>query len=123
MKVSELFSRALALLNEDEGRARVYKKNCLPLVNQLLAQCLSTENAIREAKGQSLLTNVGKVEAMTDTVPYDDNFVSACMPYGLAALFSADDDRSMANAMGVQFEELKAGYQAANFQNIRNYYA
>lgn len=122
MKVSELFSRALALLNEEEGRARVYKKNCLPLVNQLLAQCLSTENAIREAKGQALLTTVGKVESMTDVIPYDENFVSACMPYGLAALFSADDDRSMANAMGAQFEELKAGYQAANFQNIRNYY-
>lgn len=122
MKVSELFSRALALLNEEEGRARVYKKNCLPLVNQLLAQCLSTENAIREAKGQALLTTVGKVESMTDVIPYDENFVSACMPYGLAALFSADDDRSMANAMGAQFEELKAVYQAANFQNIRNYY-
>ena len=82
MKVSELFSRALALLNEEEGRARVYKKNCLALVNQLLAQCLSTENAIREAKGQALLTTVGKVESMTDVIPYDENFVSACMPYG-----------------------------------------
>lgn len=82
MKVSELFRRSLALLNEDESRARVFKRNCIPLVNQLLAQCLSTENAIREADGRPALKTAETVEGFDDTVPYDENFVSGCMPYG-----------------------------------------
>ena len=122
MKVSELFRRSLALLNEDESRARVFKRNCIPLVNQLLAQCLSTENAIREADGRPALKTAETVDGFDDTVPYDENFVSGCMPYGLAALLCADEDRSMANAMSAQFEDLKKTYQHVNYEAIRNYY-
>lgn len=122
MKVIDLFRRSLALLNEDESRSRVFKRNCIPLVNQLLAQCLSTENTIREAGGRPVLKRAETVEGFDDTIPYDENFVSGCMPYGLAALLCADDDRSMANAMSGQFEELKKTYQYANYEAIRNYY-
>ncbi len=122
MKVIDLFRRSLALLNEDESRSRVFKRNCIPLVNQLLAQCLSTENTIREAGGRPVLKKAETVEGFDDTIPYDENFVSGCMPYGLAALLCADDDRSMANAMSAQFEELKKTYQYVNYEAIHNYY-
>ena len=122
MKVIDLFRRSLALLNEDESRSRVFKRNCIPLVNQLLAQCLSTENTLREAGGRPVLKKAETVEGFDDTIPYDENFVSGCMPYGLAALLCADDDRSMANAMSGQFEELKKTYQYVNYEAIHNYY-
>ena len=122
MKVNELFRRALALLGEDEARSRVFKRNCIPLINQLLAQCLSTENAIRESKGKQTLAIAGTVEGFDDVIPYDENFVEGCLAYGLAALFCADDDRSMSNAMGAQFEELKKTYHVVNYSSIQNCY-
>lgn len=122
MTVSDLFSRSLALLNEDESRCRAFKRNCIPLVNQLLADCLTTENAIRESKGKALLKTAAEVGTFDDTVPYDVNFVNACLPYGLAALLCSDDDRSMSNAMGAQYEDFKKSYKPVNFEPINNYY-
>ena len=122
LKVSELFSRALALLNEDESRAKNFKRNALPLINQLFIQCLSTENALREAKGIEQLERADVAKGFEHEIIYDENFVSECMPYGLAALLCADDDRSMSNAMGEQFEELKRKYNVVNFSDITNHY-
>lgn len=122
MKVSEVFERALALLNEDESRAKSFKKNVLPLVNQLLAQCFGTENAIRESKDAPILERADVANSLDYEIIYNEDFVSNCLPYGLAALLCADDDRSMSNAMGEQFERLKKSYHVANYANIKNHY-
>ncbi len=123
LKVSELFSRALALLNEDESRAKSFKKNVLPLVNQILAQTLSAENAIRDAAGEMRLDEAQKVSGFDEDICYNKNFAAECFPYALAALLCADDDKPMSNAMGDEFERLKKKYSVANFEDINNCYA
>lgn len=122
MKVSELFSRALALLNEDESRARVFRRNCLPLVNQLLAQTFCSENGLRASMGEELLKCAQSVSDFDEQICYNENFVSECMPYALASLLCADDDRSMSNAMGEEFERLRKKYSVTDFADITDWY-
>ena len=122
LKASEIFSRALALLNEDESRARGFKKNAVLLINQLLAQCLSVENSLRESKGNEELECAQVIEKLEDEICYEQNFVCECMAYGLAALLCADDDKPMSNAMGEEFERLKRKYMVAQYQDITNHY-
>lgn len=123
MKVRDLYLRALALLNEEEGRARVYKKNALALTNQLLAQCLEVENSLREAKGADKLEKAQSVEDFDALIIYDQNFVSAAMPYGLASLLCADEDKVMSNAMADEFDRIKKKYSVVTFEDITNAYA
>ncbi len=123
MRVHDLYLRALALLNEEEGRARVYRKNALALTNQLLAQCMETENSLREAKGVATLEKAQVVENFETEIIYDENFVSAAMPYGLASLLCADEDKVMSNAMAREFDRIKRKYSVVNFEDIKNAYA
>ena len=122
MKAGEIFSRALALLNEDESRWEKFKKNAKELINQLLAQCFSIENSLRGSKNMELLERAQVIETLEDEICYDERFVSECMAYGLASLLCADDDKPMSNAMGAEFERLKRKYMVANFEDIQNHY-
>lgn len=123
MKVHDLYLRALALLGEDEARARVYKKNALALINQLLAQCIGVENSLREASGVEALEKAQRVESFDDVIIYDENFVSAAMPYGLASLLCSDEDKVTANAMAREFDRIKRKYSVVTFGDIANAYA
>lgn len=122
MKAGEIFSRALALLNEDESRARNFKKNAKELINQLLAQCFSVENSLRDLKNIETLEHPQIIETLEDEIYYDENFVSECMAYGLASLLCADDDKPMSNAMGAEFDRLKRKHMVAGFEDITNHY-
>lgn len=122
MNVRSLYLRALALLNEDEATTRVYKKNALSLVNQLLAQCVGVENSLREAKGAVGLEKAQTVESFDDEIIYDEEFVSAAMGYGLASLLCADEDKAMSNAMAGEFDRIKKRCSVANFEEIKNAY-
>lgn len=122
MKVSELFLRAMALLNENEKSHKSFVKNALPLVNQVLAQNLSLENGLREANGEEILKCADYADDFEHEIIYDENFVCECMPYALASLMCADDDRSMSNALGEEFEALKRKYKVVNYNDIINHY-
>lgn len=122
MNVRSIYLRALALLNEDEATARVYKKNALSLVNQLLAQCVGVENSLRAAKGVRELEKAQTVESFDDEIAYDEGFVNAAMGYGLASLLCADEDKAMSNAMAGEFDRITGRYSVANFEDIKNAY-
>jgi len=112
----------MALLNEDESRSGKFKKNAKPLINQLLAQCFSIENSLRDSKQIKLLEKAQVIEKLEDEICYDEGFVSECMAYGLASLLCADDDKPMSNAMGAEFEMLKRKHMVASFEDIKNHY-
>ena len=122
LKAAEIFSRSLALLNEDESRARNFKKNAKPLINQLLAQCFSIENSLRDSKNIAPLEKAQVIENLDDEISYDESFVSECMAYGLASLLCADDDKPMSNAMGAEFDRLKRKHMVVGFEDITNHY-
>ncbi len=122
MKVSELFLRAMALLGESEKSHKSFVKNALPLVNQVLSQNLSLENGLREANGKETIMRADHADDFDHEIIYDENFVCECMPYALASLMCADDDRSMSNALGEEFESLKRKYKVVTYNDITNHY-
>ena len=115
MTVNELYRSALALLNTDEMRVKSYPRQKIPFVNLLLAKYFSLENWIREGKNEEKLDTVPEADGPAYEIPYDEKFVRECLPYALAAMFAADDDRDIANVYSAMFERLCDKYKEAYF--------
>lgn len=122
MTVHELYLQALALLGEREGHAREYPRLCVPLVNLLLAECMSTENSIRRAKGEALLTAPPVVNQFSDVVPCDASLESAVLPYGLASMLAIDDEPVKASALSALYEQNRRAASQAAFAQIHSVY-
>ena len=122
MTVLELYNTALALLNEVGTDAKDYPKLKLPYINLILAQCFVTENWIRRRKGEELLDAVPQVAYDSDVLVYDAQFVRECLPYLLASMLAADEDRDLSSVYAKMFARLEDKYLTVFGEQITDVY-
>lgn len=93
MKVIECFERAIGFLPEAKGEDPTLLKFAVPWTNQLLADTMEAENAIRENAGEPVLASPPVVHDNEQEIPYHSPLVEKAFPYGMARwLFREDDD-------------------------------
>lgn len=119
-----LYDAALALLSEEKQRVKDYPKFKIALTNQVVAECFSINNVLRELDGFTAFNKeeMPMVETSEDVIPYDIRLLRECMPYGLAALLVMDDDKEKCAVFSNQFELLKSKYSRAQAKDIINNY-
>lgn len=124
MTVQQLYEAALALLSEQVQRAKSYNHFKIPIVNQIIAECFDTNNAIRIADGLEPLhkSQMPYMTGENDEIPYDIRLLRECMPYGVASLLVIDDDKSKATVFSQQYESYKAKCSVAVSDEIVDVY-
>jgi hypothetical protein len=124
MTVLELYTAALALLEEEVARAKSYNKFKIPIINQIIAECFDVNNSIRVADGLEPFdkTQIPLVSKDEDVIPYDIQLLRECMPYGVASRLVVGDDKSIATAYSQQYEQYKSSRSCAVPEQICNVY-
>ena len=110
MTGTELYTRAIALLGLRESEVKYYEELALECLNQLLDDHLWEQNALCAAKGVDGLTTAPEMSALTQNIPYEENMVRECFPYGLAAMLVAEEDHEEYNRMNEEMERRIAYY-------------
>ena len=122
MTVLELYTMALALLNELDTDTKDYPRLKIPYINLALAQCFTTENWIRRRKGLPLLESIPAVCKDSDVLIYDTAYVRECMVYLLAAMLATDEDRDLANVYSNMYTQLTQKHLTVFPENITDVY-
>lgn len=120
MTGEQLFQRAAALLGQELPDAAYLRTFALPCVNQLLWDTLHCQHALAVSRGQAPPQSAPVLIRFEDEIPYEEDLVSACFPYGLAALLAADDDREEYNRFSAEFERRLSGYCPCEFTALED---
>ena len=124
MTAEDVYTAALALIFEDEQTAGDYKTFSPALINLLLPGLFSVNNAIREVRGKEPLTELPRVSAFTDEIPYEDDLVIGAMPYGLAEKLVYDDmDMDKVGYFNSQYVNAVNALTQVKPQDIEDVYA
>ena len=105
MTGNECFYAALNLLSETPDTGVYYEQFALGALNQLLAGNLREINAVRSAHGENALTAPPRITTLSEQIPADECLAAECLPYGLAALLVADDDKAKFNWAAAEYAE------------------
>ncbi len=84
MTVKECYEAAVAFLPEKPEENPEMQKFMLNWCNMLLAENFNYENFLREVKGKARLENTPVLNDGEQEIPYDENFVRAVFPLGMA---------------------------------------
>ena len=96
MKIKKIFTSALSLCGES-NTAPYLADFAVDWANTLLAELYETEQSIRAANGEQLLSTVPVLITAEDEAPYDDTLVRGAFVLGFAALIcDLCDDRELA---------------------------
>lgn len=85
----EVLKMSLDLLYEDTTEYNAY---VVTHFNTLIPELYETEQSIRTAKGEELLTEVPFIASLDDVIPYDERILRGAMPFGLASYIVLDDN-------------------------------
>lgn len=92
MTAAELLDNALAVLATTRAESPDYCEYAVPLINLLLAELFEYNNALLAAKGRPEQSGIGKISALDDELPIEEELARTAMPMGLCAQFVMDDD-------------------------------
>ncbi len=110
MTGKQIYDRAVALLGLGNEDVAYYEEFALHCLNQMLADTLWQENALRNAKGMPALTAVPKLSELNAELPYDAAMTDECFAYGLAALLTAEEDIDAYRRMQEAYETRRQYY-------------
>ena len=91
MKVRECYERALSFVPEDTADASL-EGYAVSWANQLLADTLEAENAIRKAAGEEELSSPPTVSSPEEEIPYHGALTAKAFPYGMARWIFRDEE-------------------------------
>ena len=87
----EIYKAASAYLYERDNEDEESKEFSVPFLNTLLMEALPYENSIRRSKDMTELETAPTIISLNDTIDYHDSITRIALPYGLAALFFAEN--------------------------------
>ena len=87
----EIYKAASAYLYERDNEDEESKEFSVPFLNTLLMEALPYENSIRLSKGMPELETAPTIISLNDTIDYHDSITRVALPYGLAALYFAEN--------------------------------
>ena len=123
MTVDELLSQAMALMGEQEKDRRGYTPFTAGILNTLMADCFSVNNALRERAGKEPLAEIPKVTLLTDVVSFEYEAMVNLLPYGLAFyLLMQDDENDKANIFSASYEANKMKIAQAQYERTEDWY-
>lgn len=105
MTGTECYYAALNLLGETRDTGAYYEQFALGALNQLLTNSLREINALRAAQHEVPFAAPPQLTSLEEDIPADACLVSECLPYGLAALLVADDDKAKFNWAASEYAE------------------
>ena len=116
MTGTQLLASAAALIHE--ANPSDYDGFALSFINILLAETYDVNNRLRLAAGEEEMTSIPQLNALTDTITYEDALVFNPLPYGLAVKLIADDrDNAFWNMLHAEYvnriNEVDRGYVTA----------
>lgn len=92
MTANQLYESALALMIESTATAGDYNDFALPVINGLLAETFSANNALRIKAGKEELKEIPTLSSLLDEVEYEPILLRTALPYGICAKLIIDDD-------------------------------
>jgi hypothetical protein len=98
----DVYVRALSLLGETVGRDKAFSELALPLLNQIIIQSESINRSIEASKGLDT-SKSHQIDYLKAEILMDEELVSECFPYGLAALLCVNEDREHFNWLNYEF--------------------
>lgn len=104
MTGTEIYERAIALLGLSCKDVSYYKEMAVECLNQMLANTLWQQNALMNAAGGEQFSIAPRMTELDEDIPYEENMVCECYPYGLAALLIAEEDHEEYNRMSYEYE-------------------
>lgn len=87
----DIYKAASAYLYERDNEDEESKEFSIPFLNTLLMEALPYENSIRLSKGMPELETAPTIISLNDTIEYHDSITRVALPYGLAALYFAEN--------------------------------
>lgn len=87
----EIYKAASAYLYERDNEDEESKEFSVPFLNTLLMESLPYENSIRLNRGEKELDNAPLIASLEEEIAYHDEITRVALPYGLAALFFAEN--------------------------------
>lgn len=97
MTGTECCRAAMTIMGAGADSSEYYAQFALGALNQLIANSLREINAERVQQGESAFSVPPRMEALEDELPAPEWLARECLPYGLAALLCADDDKAKFN--------------------------
>ena len=85
----------------------------------LIANSLREINAERVQQGESAFSVPPRMEALEDELPAPEWLARECLPYGLAALLCADDDKAKFNWAADEYAERLLLHCPAQFTAVQ----
>ena len=119
MTGTECFHASLNLLNETPDSGGYYEQFALRALNQLLVNSLGEINAERVFRGEETFSAPPQLAALGDEIPAGEWLARECLPYGLAALLVADDDKAKFNWAATEYTDRLLRHCPAQFTAIR----
>ena len=119
MTGTECFRAALNILSETPDSGVYYEQFALGALNQLIANSLREINAERVQQGEAAFSVPPRMEALEDELPAPEWLARECLPYGLAALLCADDDKAKFNWAADEYAERLLLHCPAQFTAVQ----
>lgn len=105
MTGTECWRAAMTIMGAGADSSEYYAQFALGALNQLIANSLREINAERVQQGESAFSVPPRMEALEDELPAPEWLARECLPYGLAALLCADDDKAKFNWAADEYAE------------------
>lgn len=123
MTADDIFDTTLTLMFASADEKTDYQTAFLSALNLTLAETFNVNNSIRVSKDLAELTAIPTIAATTETMTYDDVVCRRILPYGIAGMIMAEDDKSQAIQYKNKYEyEIANSYNAA-YVEIADYYS
>ena len=112
MTGQKLFETALSLMATAADEAPEYAPHAVAMINLLLAQTAGINGALRAEKGLAPLLQLPQIEALSQTLPCEEELCICALPYGLCAkMLPAEDEMQKAayyqNLYAMALDDLK----------------
>lgn len=118
MTADEIFTDVMALMFGEEGDKDQYPP-FLSMLNIVLAETFDLNNAWRRMTGKDGLTQIPRIEQLTDEVDYEPRLLRMVIPYGVAGmLYAEDDDTGMGDYYRSKYEAAKSAAAFAEFTEV-----
>lgn len=117
MTGTECCRAAMTIMGADSSE--YYAQFALGALNQLIANSLREINAERVQQGEAAFSVPPRMEALEDELPAPEWLARECLPYGLAALLCADDDKAKFNWAADEYAERLLLHCPAQFTAVQ----
>lgn len=119
MTGTECCRAAMTIMGAGADSNEYYAQFALGALNQLIANSLREINAERVQQGEAAFPVPPRMEALEDELPAPEWLARECLPYGLAALLCADDDKAKFNWAADEYAERLLLHCPAQFTAVQ----